>query len=211
MAGTNWIFGFLSLKYIDIIGRRRILVGTVWGMALALTLAAVAFHWIRIDSELNVVSKDIGWPGIAVLLAIVVYVGFYASGLGDIAWQSNELFPMEVRALGTMMLSMTCWGCNIIISSTFPTLMKAITPSGAFGSYAGICFASWIAIITFMPEVAGMTLEEIRSIFSHGFGVRKSVQLAKKRRAEYKHRKTALQQMKVSLCLRLFMSFLVYK
>ena len=50
--------------------------------------------------------------------------------------------------------------------------MKGITPSGAFGFYAGICFAGWLFVIFCFPEVKGMPLEAIREVFEHGFGVR---------------------------------------
>jgi len=79
---------------------------------------------------------------------------------------------MEVRAVGTMLNTVVCWGTNIIISSTFLSLMKGATPSGAFGFYAGICFAGWVFIVFCFPEAKGMPLENIREVFQHGFGVR---------------------------------------
>jgi SP family myo-inositol transporter-like MFS transporter 13 len=83
-----------------------------------------------------------------------------------------ELIPIEVRAVGTMLNTVTCWSTNIIIASTFLTMMKGITPSGAFGFYAGICFVGWLFVIFCFPEVKGMPLENIRQVFEHDFGVR---------------------------------------
>ena len=48
-----------------------------------------------------------------------------------------------------------CRGSNIIVSSTFLSMMKGLTPSGAFGFYCAICFIGWILIILFYPEVSG--------------------------------------------------------
>ena len=53
-------------------------------------------------------------------------------------------------------------GSNIIVSSTFLSMMKSLTPSGAFGFYAAICGIGWVLIILFYPEVSGLTLEEVR-------------------------------------------------
>ncbi len=78
---------------------------------------------------------------------------------------------------------MTCWGTNIIISSTFLSMMKGITPSGAFGFYCSICFVGWLFIIFCYPECKGMPLEAIREVFSRGFGVRYSKNWQK----EHKH------------------------
>lgn len=53
--------------------------------------------------------------------------------------------------MGTMMLTMTCWGSNVIVASTFLTQMENTTPSGAFGFYASICIVS-ILSLPLLPE-----------------------------------------------------------
>ncbi|KAI5359365.1 putative major facilitator, sugar transporter, MFS transporter superfamily [Septoria linicola] len=75
-----------------------------------------------------------------------------------------------------------------MVSSTFLSMMKGMTPSGAFGFYAAICGIGWILIIFFYPEVSGLTLEEINEVFKHGFGVRYARQLRKDRREEVQER-----------------------
>jgi MFS transporter, SP family, solute carrier family 2 (myo-inositol transporter), member 13 len=96
----------------------------------------------------------------------------YSSGVATIAWIGTELIPLEVRAVGTMLNTVTCWSTNIIIASTFLSMMKGITPSGAFGFYAAICFVGWLFVLFCFPECKGMPLESIREVFAHGFGVR---------------------------------------
>ncbi|KAH7417795.1 general substrate transporter [Cadophora sp. MPI-SDFR-AT-0126] len=179
IAATNFFFTWVNLMVVDRFGRRRILLSTMWGMALFLALAAVAFHWIPINHDLTLKSTEIGWPAYVVLACMIIYVGFYSSGMGNTAWLSSEFFPMEVRSYGTMMLTCSCWGSNIIVASTFLTQMENTTPSGAFGFYAAICFFGWIAVYFCYPEVKGMTLEDIREIFKHGFGVKYARQLQK--------------------------------
>lgn len=44
ISGTNFLFTLFALKYIDIIGRRKIMVWTAPGMIFGLVLASVAFH-----------------------------------------------------------------------------------------------------------------------------------------------------------------------
>ena len=78
---------------------------------------------------------------------------------------------------------LTCHrGSNIIVSSTFLSMMKSLTPSGAFGFYCAICFLGWILIILFYPEVSGLTLEEISTVFES----RNPVSFARKLRKERK-------------------------
>lgn len=58
-------------------------------------------------------------------------------------------------------------------------MMKSMTPSGAFGFYAGICGAGWVFVLFAYPEVKGMPLESVRDVFKSGFGVKYAAQLQK--------------------------------
>ncbi|KAF3003858.1 myo-inositol transporter [Neopestalotiopsis sp. 37M] len=185
IAGVNFFFTFVNLIAVDRIGRRRILLCTVQFMGLFLIVAAVAFHYIPMNHDLTIVEgASIGWQSSLVLASMIFFVAFYSSGIGNTAWLSSEFYPLEVRSMGTMMLTMTCWGANIIVASTFLTQMENTTPSGAFGFYAAICILGYVCIYFGYPEVAGMTLEDIRVIFQHGFGVKKAREIQKQMKAQ---------------------------
>ncbi|KAF2149676.1 general substrate transporter [Myriangium duriaei CBS 260.36] len=174
VSGTNFVFSIVNLVLVDRYGRRILLCVTVLGMSICMLLAAISFHWIPINHDLVLETNNVGWPGIVVLITIIVYVACFSSGVATIAWIGTELIPMEVRALGTMLNTVTCWSTNIIISSTFLSMMKGMTPSGAFGFYAGICFVGWLFIVLLYPDVKGMPLETIREVFQDGFGLKYS-------------------------------------
>lgn len=194
VGATNFLFTFVNLVVIDKAGRRIILIATVLGMvryseisgriiiltfyqSVSMVIASIAFHWIPISKDLVLQADSVNWAGIVVLVTIIFYVAFFASGVATIGWVGTELLPLEVRALGTMMNTVTCWGCNIVIASTFLSMMKSMTPSGAFGFYAGICFFGWIFIIFFYPEVKNLPLEEVRKVFENGFDVKLAKQM----------------------------------
>ncbi|KAF9629096.1 Sugar/inositol transporter [Lasiodiplodia theobromae] len=190
VAGVNWIFTILSIFLIDRVGRRRILLWTMWGMPVCLVGAAVAFKWIPIDQQTLTVTEDkTGPPAIIVLVCMILFVAFYAAGLGCVPWQANEFLPMEVRAMGTMLVNICNWGPNIIVSATFLSMMKGISPSGTFGFYAALCFIGWIFVIFCFPEAANMTLEEVRCVFEHGFGVKYAEEWRKQRSVDMKQAK----------------------
>lgn len=150
VAGTNFVMTWVNMMAVDPIGRRRILVCTVWGMSAGLLAVAIAFSFIPIDPEtLELRSDSISTPAIVVLVFIIWFVFFYGVSVGNTAWMSTDFFPMEVRAMGTMWLTCSCWGSNIIVSSTFLSMMKGMTPSGAFGFYAAICGIGWVLICKF--------------------------------------------------------------
>lgn len=44
ISGTNFVFTLFALKYIDIIGRRKIMITSAPGMMFGLTLGSIAFH-----------------------------------------------------------------------------------------------------------------------------------------------------------------------
>lgn len=123
---------------------------------------------------------------------MIGFVGFYAVGLGCVPWQANEFLPMEIRAMGTTMINVFNWGPNIIVSSTFLRMMRGISPSGTFGFYAGLCVVGCIFVYFCFPEASNMTLEEVRKVFEHGFGVKYAEEWRKDFRQREKARKAGI-------------------
>ena len=80
------------------------------------------------------------------------------------------------------MATATNWAGNLLIGSTFLTMMDRMTPTGAFGFYAGLCAVGWVFIVGWCPDLSGFTLEEVGEILNEGFGVedsrRKRIELA---------------------------------
>lgn len=150
---------------------------------ISLVIVSVAFNYIPLTPELEPQEgNSMNWAAILLLVFIIVYIAFYAAGVAPISWVGTEFLPLEVRALGTMLNTVTCWACNIIISSTFLSMMKGMTPSGAFGFYAGMCALGWVFAVFCYAEVHNMPLERVREVYQHGFGVR----YAKRMQAELK-------------------------
>src|ERR1700712_950510 len=106
VSGTNFIFSIVNLVLVDKFGRRILLCFTVLGMSICMLIAAISFHYIPISKDLVVESDNIGWPATLILVAIIVYVACFSSGVATIAWIGTELIPLEVRAVGTMLVSL---------------------------------------------------------------------------------------------------------
>lgn len=195
VAGTNFVMTWVNMMTVDPIGRRRVLVSTVWGMSAGLLAVAIAFSFIPVNTEtLELEATSVSAPAIVVLVFIIWFVFFYGVSVGNTAWMSTDFFPMEVRAMGTMWLTCSCWGSNIIVSSTFLSMMKGMTPSGAFGFYAAICGLGWVLIILFYPEVSGLTLEEIGDVFKSKNPVKFARNLRRERKEEIKERMRTMEK-----------------
>ncbi|KAI3612894.1 myo-inositol transporter itr1 [Moniliophthora roreri] len=199
VAGTNFVFTLFALKYIDIIGRRKIMVFTAPGMVFGLTLASIAFHYLTRKTN-GVLVDNTQYPqswSSVVLFSMIVFVASYATGLGNVPWQQGELFNLEVRGIGTSLSTATNWAANLIINSTYLSLMREITPAGAFGFYAGLCLLGWLFVLFCFPETAGLSLEEVSLIFKNGFGIKESKRLRKAKK-EIKGREIEKQQVDTS-------------
>ncbi|KAI5996046.1 general substrate transporter [Pisolithus marmoratus] len=194
ISGTNFLFTLFALKYIDVVGRRRIMVFSAPGMVFGLTLASIAFHYMTTDTGGNLVTGaqySHGWAGI-MLLSMIIFVASYATGLGNVPWQQGELFSLDVRGIGTSLSTATNWAANFLIGSTYLSLMSAITPSGAFGFYAGLCLLGWLFCVFCFPDVSGLSLEEVQNVFKDGFGIRESERLRRVKREILQREKAKL-------------------
>ncbi|THH19543.1 hypothetical protein EW146_g1641 [Bondarzewia mesenterica] len=179
VSGTNFVFTLFALKYIDIIGRRKIMLFSAPGMIFGLTLASIAFHYLTRKTGGMLVDGtkyDHSWSSV-VLFSMIAFVASYATGLGNVPWQQGELFSLEVRGIGASLATTTNWGANLLIGSTYLSLMDKITPAGAFGFYAGLCLLGNLFVIFCFPETAGLSLEEVQMVFRRGFGVSESQRL----------------------------------
>lgn len=181
VAATNFAFTLLAFALIDRLGRRRILLCSIPGMALGMALAALAFAHLDLGAAAAGTGDVAGaWPA-ALLAATTLYVACYAVGLGVVPWQQAELFGLRVRAVGSALATATNWGANTAVGLTFLPLMQLVTPSGAFGLYAGVCVGAWVAIWRVYPETAGLGLEDVQGLLAEGFGVEESVLRWKRR------------------------------
>lgn len=113
---------------------------------------------------------------------MIIFVASYATGLGNVPWQQGELFSLDVRGIGTSLSTATNWAANLLIGSTYLSLISAITPSGAFGFYAGLCFLGWLFCVCCFPDVSGLSLEEVQRVFKAGYGIKESERLKRAKR-----------------------------
>ncbi|KAA1475306.1 general substrate transporter [Dentipellis sp. KUC8613] len=185
VSGTNFLFTLFALKYIDIIGRRNIMLWSAPGMIIGLVIASISFHYLTMKTAGQLIDGthySHKWSSL-VLFSMIFYVASYATGLGNVPWQQGEFFSLEIRGIGTSLATATNWGGNLLIGSTYLSLMDKITPAGAFGFYAGLCLIGYIFVVFCFPETAGLSLEEVQLVFRDGFGVRESSRLRRQKRA----------------------------
>nr|KMM73565.1 myo-inositol transporter 1 [Coccidioides posadasii RMSCC 3488] len=183
-----------SFSLIDRIGRRRILLSSIPIMALSLLFCAAVFPSMDIfptpgkgvaagvDSNDYAAAPQSGLKPVLILISLTMYTASYASGLGNVPWQQSELFPLQVRSLGSALATATNWGSNFLVGLTFLPLMEFISPGWTFLIYAVVCIVGWLAVRAIYPEMSGLGLEDVKSLLVDGWGVRESLERFAKRR-----------------------------
>ncbi|KAL8831787.1 MAG: hypothetical protein Q9170_005144 [Blastenia crenularia] len=180
VAVTNFICTLIALVIIDRVGRRAILLRSIPVMIFGLLLCSTSYHFLGLPTEeLNVLAQIetavySPWATF-IVVSLLVFVCGYAIGLGNIAWQQSELFPLSVRSLGSGLATGTNWGSNFVVGLTFLPMMKYLTPAWTFAVYALICLLGLGFVWFFYPETKGLGLEDMSALLKEGWGVEESL------------------------------------
>ncbi|KAL8953194.1 MAG: hypothetical protein Q9222_000929 [Ikaeria aurantiellina] len=180
VAVTNFVCTLIALLIIDRIGRRAILLRSIPVMIGGLLLCSISYHFLGFPTrEANFLEQIHSavfspWPTF-IVVSLVLFVCGYAVGLGNIAWQQSELFPLSVRSLGSGLSTATNWGSNFLVGLTFLPMMEYLTPVWTFAVYALVCLVGWICVWRIYPETKGLGLEEMRGLLQDGWGVKESL------------------------------------
>lgn len=180
VAITNFVCTLVALVIIDRVGRRAILLRSVPVMIFGLLLCSVSYHFLGFPTESTNLLAEIQttvyspWATF-IVVSLVIFVCGYAIGVGNIAWQQSELFPLSVRSLGSGLATATNWGSNFVVGLTFLPMMELLTPVWTFALYALICLIGWTCSWRIYPETKGLGLEEMRGLLRDGWGVKESL------------------------------------
>lgn len=154
---VNFVFAWPAIWTIDTFGRRALLLFTFPQMAWTLLVAGFCFL---------IPGEGSGRLG-AIALFIYLFAAFYSPGEGPVPFTySAEVFPLSHREVGMGWAVATCLFWAAVLSISFPAILAAFTPTGAFGFYAGLNVVAFFMIFLFVPETKQRTLEELDYIFA---------------------------------------------
>lgn len=101
-----------------------------------------------------------------IALFIYIFAVFYSPGEGPVPFTySAEVFPLSHREVGMGWAVATCLFWAGVLGVSFPLILNAFTPTGAFGFYAGLNIIAFFMIFLWVPETKQRTLEELDYIF----------------------------------------------
>ncbi|ERE84815.1 proton myo-inositol cotransporter isoform X2 [Cricetulus griseus] len=132
--------------------------------------------WGRCENETKFDTEDLHWAYSfcptpyfwAALLGLILYLIFFAPGMGPMPWTVNsEIYPLWARSTGNACSAGINWIFNVLISLTFLHTAEYLTYYGAFFLYTSFAAMGLVFVYGCLPETKGKKLEEIESLFDN--------------------------------------------
>lgn len=153
VGGINLLMTIVAIKYVDLLGRKKLLLIGAAGMALCLGLVGYAFFTGNTTGN---------W----VLAGILLYISFFAISLGPLTFVViSEIFPTNIRGRAMSVAIFFLWLSVYIVSQSFPMLVEGIGEAYTFCIYMITSLAAFFFIWASVPETKGKTLEQIQEMW----------------------------------------------
>lgn len=151
---VNVIVTVVALLMMDHVNRKKMLTVGAAGMGLSLFVMAAILKMDNGSHAAAYVSA----------IALTVYIAFYACTWAPVTWvYIGEVFPLNIRGLGTSLCSATNWLADMVVSLTFPSMLAAFDIANTFIIYGCICVICIIVTNKLFLETRGKSLEEIEA------------------------------------------------
>lgn len=150
-----FICGFI----VDRLGRKFLFILSGFIMSIVLTVLGGFYYLIDIKSP--IVDNLATLP----LISMLVYSVGYGLGLGSLPLlYMSELFPKNIRALGTCLMTLVGNGAAILTTMTFGPLQKNFGDFAPMWVFATLTVINCILMLIFLPETKGKTFDEIQKM-----------------------------------------------
>lgn len=159
-SSFNLVGTVVMMFIIDRKGRRPLLLMGGFGMLFFMLTAGFIDYFYLPDS---VHKYAAGW---GLLISVCLYFFSFAIAWGGIPWvYPSEIFPMDVKekAISTSVCSQ--WLANFLIAQVTPRQIDSWGVSATFFFYSVFIAASIVFVYFFIPEIKGLSMEEMDGIF----------------------------------------------
>ncbi len=153
---VNVLATVLAMRFLDSLGRRKLLLWGLWGMLFSLLVLSAGFL-LNLRGAVGATF---------IVLASAVFVAFFAMSIGPVFWLLiSEIFPLAIRGRGMSLATVINWLSNMLVAGFFLDLVGAIGRGATFLIYAAMTFLAIIFTLKMVPETKGLSLEEIERQF----------------------------------------------
>lgn len=155
IGSVNFLMTIVAIRYVDKLGRKKLLLIGSAGMCICLALIGYAFYTNLTE-------------GYWILAGILAYISFFAISLGPLTFVVvAEIFPNHIRGRAMSIAIFFLWLSVYIVSQTFPMMLEApaIGAAKTFWIFMLLSAAAFIFIWRVVPETKGKTLEDIQGLW----------------------------------------------
>ncbi|CAI0649119.1 unnamed protein product [Colletotrichum noveboracense] len=161
------MYGFSKLMFslissfflIDLLGRRK-------SLSIGITCQMLSHIYIGVFVKVYQEGQVSQSASEAAIAAIFVHAFGYAVGLFILPYVfGGELWPTRIRSFGGAVGQTFHWLFLYAIKFSLPSLLSSTHNWGAFIFFAGWCLIALIYVYLMIPEVSGLSVEEIDAIF----------------------------------------------
>jgi SP family arabinose:H+ symporter-like MFS transporter len=151
---TNTLFTFVAIKYIDKLGRRKLLLIGLTGMVICLFGVGTVFHF-QLSS------------GPLLLFFILGFIASFGCSLGPIPWViMSEIFPTKTRGIAMSIATLTLWIGVVLVTQLTPVLLSEAGGAVTFWIFGANSIFLLLFTYKMIPETKGKTLEEIEKYWT---------------------------------------------
>lgn len=155
MGLVNVVFTLLAGLLMDRLGRRPLLLFSVFGMGVCL-FAVSMVDYLTEGSSLD---------GMVTALLLNLYVALFAIGSGPITWvYLSEILPERIKGKAAALATTLCWIALLLVSLSFPPLECSLDIGGVYMIYATLNVCSFVYVYYVMVETKCRTLREIEKM-----------------------------------------------
>ena len=146
---VNFLMTIVALWLVDKKGRKVLLI---WGaLGMIVSLAFLTFQF----------SKPVQ-NGVAVLIAMLVYISFFAASYAPVMWvMISEMYSNRIRGVAMSFSTAVSWLCTFIVVYLAPVIQGALGLQYLFGLFGLMSVLAFLFAIIWIPETKGKPLEQI--------------------------------------------------
>jgi MFS transporter, SP family, arabinose:H+ symporter len=153
LGGVLFLFTLVAIRWIDRWGRKPLMIWGTIGMAVSLTMVAIAYFMNKLQ-------------GYFILFFFLIYMASFAASIGPVTWvMVSEIFPNKIRSKAMSIAIVALWVANFLVTLTFPVILNRLGGGVAFLIFDVMCVLLLLFVIFKLPETKGKSLEELEKIF----------------------------------------------
>ncbi len=146
---VNFLMTIVALWLVDKKGRKTLLLWGASGMIVSLAYLTWEF------------AKPAQF-GIGVLVALLVYISFFAASFAPVMWVIiSEIYPVRIKGMAMSFSTAVSWLCTFLTVYFAPVIQGSLGLHYLFTIFGLFSIIAFVFVKIWIPETKGKSLEQI--------------------------------------------------